>query len=345
MAIREGRWDCPTCGTRGLLGRDTKCQNCGATRPEGIKFYLPENAPKVTNPDQLATAKAGADWICDYCGSSNRAVAPTCSNCGAPQGEKRQAVQAHPLPNADPAPSSPAKSHPKKPRRKLGCLGWGFLATVVALIIFWFQPQQIDATVTQTHWQRSIEIEQLTTVTESDWSVPDGGHLLSQQEAIHHYERILEGHETRTREVSEEVAVGSESYVCGTVDLGNGFFEDQMCDRTIYETRTRTETYNEPIYRDEPVYQTQYTYEIDRWFAHRMDQTDGQDLNPYWPTIELGPKEREGVRRETYTAYFDGENGESYQIKMPLKTWVAFEVGSQHRIVVNRAGDAWLPDE
>lgn len=343
MAIREGRWGCPTCGTTGLLGRDTKCKNCGATRPEGIKFYLPENAPTVTNAVQLATAKAGADWICDYCGSSNRAVAPTCSNCGAAQGAKRQAIQAHPLPNPEAPPPVKPSQKPRQKRWALGCLG--LIGSLVALLIFWFQPQQIEATVTQTAWQRSIQIEQLTTLVESDWSIPDGGRLLSQQEAIHHYEQVLERYETRTREVSERVAAGSESYVCGTVDLGNGFFEDKMCDRTLYETRTHSETYEEPIYRDEPVYQTQYTYEIDRWLVNRTPQTSGNDHHPYWPEIVLGPQERQGAGQETYTVHFEGENGKSYQITMALARWLDFDGGSQHRITVNRGGKAWLPDE
>lgn len=343
MAIREGRWDCPTCGTQGLLGRDTKCGNCGATRPEGIKFYLPENAPAVANAAQLAVAQAGADWICDYCGSSNRADATTCYDCGAPQGAKRQVVQSDPLPNTNPEPPPPVKPPSKKSRWQIGCLG--FLGSLIALLIIWFQPQQIDATVTQTHWQRSIAIEQLTTLVESDWSIPTGSRLLSQQEEIHHYKQVLERYETRTRDVSEQVAVGSESYVCGTVDLGNGFFEDRMCDRTIYETRTSTETYEEPIYRDEPVYQTKYTYEIDRWLVNRTPQTSGNDRNPYWPEIVLGPQERQGAGEETYRVDFEGKNGKSYQITMPLARWLDFEVGTQHRITVNRLGDAWLPDE
>jgi len=341
MAIREGRWDCPTCGTTGLLGRDTKCGNCGATRPEGIKFYLPENAPAVANAAQLAIANSGADWICNYCGSSNRVQAPACSDCGAPQGEKHQAVQS--VNNATLETPTPVKPPTRKSRWQLGCLG--LIGALVALLIFWFQPQQINATVTQTPWQRSIEIEQLTTLVESDWSIPAGGRLLSQQEEIHHYDQVLERYETRSRDVSEQVQVGSESYVCGTVDLGNGFFKDRMCDRPVYETRTRTETYEEPIYRDEPVYQPKYTYEIDRWLVNRTPQTSGNDHNPYWPQIVLGPQERQGAGQEIYTVHFDGENGKQYRISMPLARWLDFDMGTQRRIIVNRAGKAWLPDE
>ncbi|HET7229872.1 MAG TPA: Ran-binding zinc finger domain-containing protein [Longimicrobium sp.] len=86
MAVREGRWDCPSCGTRGQLGRNLECGSCGAPRPQGIRFYLPGSEPEVTDAARLAEARAGADWVCEHCGSSTRATASVCSNCDAPRG-------------------------------------------------------------------------------------------------------------------------------------------------------------------------------------------------------------------------------------------------------------------
>ncbi|HEX8246476.1 MAG TPA: hypothetical protein VF541_23430, partial [Longimicrobium sp.] len=64
MAIREGRWDCPSCGSEAQLGRHVYCTGCGAPRPEEVQFYLPEDAEAVTDAGQLAQANAGADWVC-----------------------------------------------------------------------------------------------------------------------------------------------------------------------------------------------------------------------------------------------------------------------------------------
>ncbi|MDB9496795.1 zinc finger protein [Spirulina major CS-329] len=366
MAIREGRWDCPTCGVTGLLGRDRDCQNCGAPRPEGIRFYLPENAAAVQAAEQIAIAKAGADWICDYCGASNRAPEPACVECGAPPGEKRQAVKTYPqpptsTPQASPstpqAPTQSRRDRAKSPRstnllirfhQRLGVLRWAFwsgLVSVILVVVIGLLPMQIDATVSQLSWQRSIAVERLTTFTETGWDVPAGGRVLSQQEAIRSYEQVLEGYETRTREVSEQVQVGSESYTCGTVDLGNGYFEDKICTRPVYETRTHTETYEEPIYRDEPVYDTEYTYEIDRWVVNRTPTVSGLDQNPQWPLLELGAQEREGDRTATYTILFQGDNGRDYPVTLDLDTWSQFEPGDAQPLKVTRFGGASLPDE
>lgn len=86
MAIREGRWDCPSCGSKAVLGRHVDCPGCGKPRPAGTRFYLTADAPVVTDAAQLAEAKAGADWICGHCGASTRATQTDCGGCGAARG-------------------------------------------------------------------------------------------------------------------------------------------------------------------------------------------------------------------------------------------------------------------
>ncbi|HEU4884032.1 MAG TPA: zinc finger protein, partial [Longimicrobium sp.] len=86
MAIREGRWDCPSCGSKAVYGRHVDCPGCGRPRPAGIRFYLTEDAPAIVDAAQLAEARAGADWICEHCQASNRATIQTCAGCGAARG-------------------------------------------------------------------------------------------------------------------------------------------------------------------------------------------------------------------------------------------------------------------
>src|SRR5687768_5192204 len=94
MAVREGRWDCQRCGSTGLYGRQQICPGCGSPRPEGIKFYMTDDAPMITEQKVIEQAKAGADWICQYCGASNNALAVKCQQCEAQKGEARsQKVQ------------------------------------------------------------------------------------------------------------------------------------------------------------------------------------------------------------------------------------------------------------
>src|SRR3989344_3085804 len=85
-AKREGRWDCESCGKVGNLGRNRTCESCGKPRPENVKFYLPENAPAVTDPELLKQAEAGADWYCLHCDAGNSNADTTCKQCGAARG-------------------------------------------------------------------------------------------------------------------------------------------------------------------------------------------------------------------------------------------------------------------
>ncbi|MGD2182696.1 zinc finger protein [Lusitaniella coriacea] len=372
MAIREGRWDCPSCSTQGNLGRDRACPNCGRPRPEGIKFYLPENAPKIENQELRAIAQSGADWICEYCGSSNRITIEQCVGCSAPRSNRTQAVKTY-TPTAVPRSAEVTSPSPQKlnasntsanqlkrnvtpslqrvrrtpaNRRKRNILISFILAVIVGLGVFLFQPRTIDTTVVGTPWERVVAIEKYIPVTESDWSVPSGGRIVSQREEIHHYDRILVGYETKTRTVSDQVQTGTETYVCGQKDLGNGFFEDKTCTRPIYETRQRTETYEDPIYREDPVYKTKYTYEIDKWVPSRKATASSNIAEqPYWPPLNLAKNERESERTEEYAVEFRDKKGKTYSIPLDRVNWQNYKPGQPHPLKVNALGKAWTLDK
>jgi hypothetical protein len=61
MAIREGRWRCPSCATVNR-GRDLACTGCGATRDADVAFFLEDDAP--TSGADADRKRAGADWLC-----------------------------------------------------------------------------------------------------------------------------------------------------------------------------------------------------------------------------------------------------------------------------------------
>ncbi|HYW12972.1 MAG TPA: hypothetical protein VE871_13520 [Longimicrobium sp.] len=105
MAIREGRWDCPSCGSTAVYGRHVDCPGCGRPRPAGIRFYLTADAPVITDAAQLAEANAGADWICGHCGASTRATQADCGGCGAARGTSPSQPVIHYGPGQAPRPS------------------------------------------------------------------------------------------------------------------------------------------------------------------------------------------------------------------------------------------------
>jgi len=83
MAIRVGRWDCKSCGYKGNLGPNLRCEKCHSPRPKNVKFYLSTDAEIVKDRKKIEEAKAGADWICSYCESHNKAFDKKCHSCGA----------------------------------------------------------------------------------------------------------------------------------------------------------------------------------------------------------------------------------------------------------------------
>ena len=353
MAVREGRWDCQYCGTIGNLGRHRQCQNCGRSRPEGTKFYLADDTT-VTDKRLERQALVGPDWVCEYCGTSNAADITVCGSCGAareltsPSQEIKEydldevpatgdmTFDEEPRPSEPPPEESGGKS--KLPIAiivgiaavAVVCLG------VVAFLVF--GGRDTDARVSGFEWERTVDLEAFRTVTEEDWEMPAGGRLLSQREEIHHYDQILDHYETRQREVEEQIQVGVETYVCGQRDLGNGFFEDIECEREIYETQIRTESYEEPIYRDEPIYRPLYIYEIDKWIVIRTDDAAGSDHSPYWPRTELSSDEREGGTTEYYLVTFVDSDGETHEFETSLEEWQALEEGQRVVLKLNALG-------
>ena len=72
MAVYVGRWDCTSCGYKGVLGPKTECTNCGADRPKNVKFYMADEQDIVQDPELLKEARSGADWACSYCTENKR---------------------------------------------------------------------------------------------------------------------------------------------------------------------------------------------------------------------------------------------------------------------------------
>ena len=87
-----GKWDCTTCGLKGLSGKLKQCSSCGNPREadELANVYIGAtrnadgsvNAPSIGDAEELKMAHAGPDWSCPYCGSNERNDRGNCRNCG-----------------------------------------------------------------------------------------------------------------------------------------------------------------------------------------------------------------------------------------------------------------------
>lgn len=334
MKVYVGRWDCSTCGHKGIKGPETECPSCGADRPKDVQFYLADETDIVQDQEQLRQARAGADWRCSYCGQNNPADTTICTSCGNPRSDEEERLKqrdyyskAVPRSGATTAAEVTTITPPKKQGGK-GCL-WmllGLAVVLVGLVIIFGQTDDIVVTVEAFRWERSIQTEVERLVEEEDWELPIQGKLIRSFRAVHHYDQVLDHYETRTR--TQQRAVGTEQYVCGKRDLGNGYFEDQYCDRTIYESYE--EQYEEPIYRQEPIYRTKYRYNIYRWQTSAPLETSGLGKQAYWSdlsALQNDPHRRASDRNATYTITVRDELGEHHEHSIPFETWERLNKG------------------
>ncbi|MBN2497156.1 MAG: hypothetical protein JXR96_21365 [Deltaproteobacteria bacterium] len=314
MAIREGKWDCPYCGMKGIRGPETVCPGCGAKRDKDVKFYLPEDAKEITDEEELASAREGPDWHCGFCGVDNKASEDKCKRCGAARsdGGHREVKVIPDQPAEKPAP---VKSAPASKGGKAGL--FIFLAILVAiglgLYFFVFRTHTETLEVTGHAWERSVAIEKFKTVTEEKWEheVPKGAREISRREEVFKVEKIQKG---------------TERVKTGVKDLGNGRFED------VYEDK--------PVYEEQKVYKKKVKFEIERWQPERSAKASGQDLEPKWPEFQLRGQEREGQRTEVYKVLLKSSEGEARNWVAPNEqTWKTYQKGQSYHAEVRASGE------
>jgi len=324
MAIKIGRWDCTQCGHLGNPGPLTRCEKCGASRPENVVFYLADNAETVNNSNKIKETKSGADWICSFCSTHNKVSQTVCQSCGndrdATDGDESLKEKVH-LFNQKPKPE-------KKPFR----LGKGFKRILIAIasffVLFFFLAlftSDIDVTVNGFKWERSIEIEEYKKVIEEDWRLPEGAEKINSYQAVHHNNQIADGTETKTRTVQKQV--GTEQVKIGEKDLGNGYFEDIYEDRAVYEDVE--ESYEVTKYKQIPVYKTKYKYSVFRWKDVGTIEASDTKKPAYWPEdvrLDDTSKFRVKKRNEKYFLLLDYD-GKINTVALDFKLWESTNIG------------------
>lgn len=344
MAIRVGRWDCPVCGTKGNLGPETKCRNCGSARPQNVKFYLPEDSAIIEDHDKINEALAGVDWICGHCGAQNKAKDVLCESCGNPRDKfsgdidlgvreyENQKIPRQGMRKEDESGEKYRREYqqirtkPGYKRKKVrGILGAILSVPLLAVALYGLLrtfPATIDVEVVGFRWERTIQYEHYEPVQREAWSTPSDAFDIQPFRAVHHYDKRYVRTETRTRTV--QVKVGEEKYVCGQKDLGNGYFEDKYCTRPIY--KDKEETYSHDVYEDVPVYQTKYKYKLMEWTRSNENllKAGSQSHDPSWPNPPNhwnSSEWREGPKEEFYFISVKEDDGDIHEEEVGLAFW------------------------
>ena len=222
----------------------------------------------------------------------------------------------------------------------------GAIGLIVAGFIWLFSPKTYTVTAEDFAWERSISIEEYRTVEESDWTLPTGGRLQYTQNEIRSYRQVIDHYETKTRTYTEQVLDHYETVVIGHRDLGNGYFEEITSQQPVYRTETKTETYEEPVYRQEPVYDIKYYYEIDKWVYDFASKSNGNDKDPYWNEVELEDKHRESGRSENYEiTVYNEKKDKRNTYEFSYEEWCEIEPNEEIQIEVTLGNWAQLVKE
>jgi ribosomal protein L40E len=341
-------WTCPNCNGVNP-GSVRLCGNCGAPQPQNVKFYQGSRQELVKDKAKIASAEAGADIHCPYCGTRNPAGTKICRQCGGnlEEGIKREsgrvigAFRMGPVrqvrcancgaenPDTSTACSQcgasliqaeeSQKSAPvPKPARldrrilwALGIVGVLLCAGVMFLLYLSGRTQQLTGTVQSVEWRRAIPIEALVPVEYSAWhdEIPAGAAVEACQEELRY---------TQDEPTSDSIEVCGTPY---TVDTGGGFAEVvQDCEYQIYDSFC--------------------TYIVDEWKQVDLAVLTGTDFTPRWPEPRLESGQRLGENiQETYTIVLSSGEETYVFTTRDVDLFQQAQVGTTWNLSVNTFGD------
>ena len=200
------------------------------------------------------------------------------------------------------AAPKPAQVAAAQKKSKLPWIIGGVVALLAAFcLVAMFWTKDVGVTVTAHTWERTIDIERMTAMSDSAWcdSMPSGAYAVSRNREQRSTKQIPDGQTCSTRDV----------------DRGDGTFERKQ------ECHTK--------YREEPIYDDRCHFTIDRWKVNRTAKAAGQGTEPAptWPTVSLSRTgtslgaEREGSRSEKYTLALMGDDKKAYSCTVAAAKW------------------------
>lgn len=336
-------WDCPACGSEGLLGLDHRfCPSCGSAQDPALRYY-PSDDAKIAVEDH---PYHGADRVCPACDTPNSAASGFCQACGSPlddakaaatrdakvtaegesfQGEsgddaraeareKQREEQERRLrqmsgPDQASATSSADGSDGAPPRKKRGALLWG-CGAVVALAVVGLGLFCLLSSM----WAKSDDV------------VVEG----------HRWERAVQVEAfgpTKDSAWRDKVPSKARDVSCRKKENGSRKVADGETCKTVREDKgdgTFAEIEEcKPKYKKEPIYDEWCDFVVDTWAVAKTEQAAGQDLKPRWPTVKVrGDKEREGKRTESLKVTVRDSQGTTHTCEVSQDRWRALEPGA-----------------
>jgi hypothetical protein len=221
--------------------------------------------------------------------------------------------------------------------RKCAVFGAVCLALITGVLWLLVGTKEVDATVAETSWIRSIQIDQLGP-REEGWDRPSDAVVLQTEQR----QRVQEVPVTvtRTRKATKEVPTGETKKVKTgrKVDAGDGSMRNEEKEVPVTKTVIYDEEYQETEMRPTVVTATWYVYRV--WRKVRTEELSGE-RNPRWPKVTLLPEQRTSNQREEFSVVFLTTGGKTHQHSPSDEgEFQQFEKGSKRRLMVNNVG--WL---
>lgn len=322
--IIEYNWNCTNCETTGILGRHLNCPSCGASVPNNDCYYEPENAPTITDPDQLRDALAGDNWKCEFCEGGARNLDGSCSHCG---GERIQPKKNRSY-DIDEDSDLPIDDCPAPPYRKenngqivLGAIcGAGILGA--CSLIWAFSTHDVSGQISDRTWTRSVTVENWAETTTSGWREANHLREVSHSNPPAEFAGMENIRNCVTQQRTTRQVVSGSHQVCSDAEQINdgGEILDLFISPSFassfhngYGTRShsspsRSNSYHSspssshsysppkphvPVchsvtdYRSVPVYDDRCSYDTWAWSDGQTMTLTGTD-DPRWPVVALG---------------------------------------------------------
>ena len=367
--IVENSWTCKSCKSSVQKGRHTTCQECGAPKGSDVvdRIPNPSSAPRVTDENMLRDAKAGANWVCEYCGKQERNNRGDCTYCAADRGGvkavsrslkgtwKSESVKDlrvfHGMDAEEELVDVLSREIALEIDREILSFPWhrrhrrkikfGLAALVVGLLVWlglWlFLPHEVDTTVTSTTWEYTMELQQRETRSGEGW---DGDRPDS------HFNDSCRTKQRGTEDCNpHDCNAHSESYDCNPHDCschdvcsdnGNGYSSCHQSCSTCYDSCSRT--VYDTCYDQCAVYDQWCEYDYYAWPTILNQRTSGDDHEVHWPVMPE-PKALQRIQSDAkYHVIFTGKEDTWDIAPKSLNEFTQYTRGTMWKIKVNRAG-------
>lgn len=368
----ENSWTCSSCQADDNPGRLLNCRYCGARKPKDAaeRMGLPDNP--VTDPELLKQAKAGPNWVCEYCGGQERDLRGDCTQCGGPKAHRvdnsdlnellqeefpvAQVHSYHGVENHHTVNLKPWWTHVE------GMRGWANKHPTAAVVIplsvagggmlLWFfiwlfTPRYVDVKVEDVVWTYTANLRHRTQLHTEEWGRPGTRGFYNEPAFNVSCERRYYGDEDCN---PHDCHPHSQSYSCNCTSYDcncstscsnsrNGFSNCSRSCGSCSRCDTCYRTVYDTCYDRCSVYKDWCSYDYYDWPIASTQMTSGHDHAVYWPYLVPASAEERVQKIQNYKVLFSCPDDKYEYEPDSLLEYKRFSIGDAWRLQVGKIRD------